>query len=298
VSLLIFFEKIERLAFPLVALGVAVLVWILPNLLTHTVQIVSLAAVVALLGLPHGALDPWIAKTMRVHNTRLHVFVFTSAYVLISMAVIVAWVWTPIVCLLVFLLISGWHFSGDWDQTLHWVWRRSLGFLLLLMPISFHTQEVAMLFWYLSGDGATAMVNSLVLPQWGVGLCMVIIAGVTFVQRQWPVAIEVLALLVLAFAAPPLVYFALYFCLLHSPRHMANIFRQVPATDHAKLIRMMCFYTAAAALGLGLLAWLWSAAPANTLLVRVVFVGLAAVTVPHMILIGAASWRLDRQQYR
>lgn len=286
-----FFHTIERLAFPLAALLAVVWVGVGASPIPLSVQIVGLAVVVVALGLPHGALDPWIAQSMRMVNGRLQRWVFDGAYVLVCAAVIVAWVWAPVVCLAVFLLISAWHFSGDWSATLHWVWQRSVGVLLLLMPIGFHTPEVAWLFAHLSGEGGAVLAFALALPAWWLAAWMAVIVVAAVVQQQSTAALEVLALLVLAWTVPPLIYFALYFCLLHSPRHMANIFRQAPHPAHAQLLRMMLWYTLASVVGLGVLAWLWSATPANTQLLRVVFVGLAAVTVPHMMLIGAVSWR-------
>lgn len=285
------FDKASRWGFPLATLWTLAWVWALPDLMSHTVQMLGMALVVLLLGLPHGALDPWLAQSLKWQDSARQRWVFNAVYGLLSVSVVVAWVFFPVLCLGVFLLISAWHFSGDWDANLPWVWRRALGALLLLMPVGFHTQEVAVLFAHLSGDGGAALAHGLALPAGALALGMVLIASAAAAQRQWALVIELLLLVLLAFAAPPLVYFALYFCLLHSPRHMAHIFQQSPRSEHAGLVRMMGRYTAATLVGLAGLAWLWSSASTDTLLMRVVFVGLAALTVPHMALIGLASWR-------
>jgi len=96
-------------------------------------------------------------------------------------------------------------------------------------------------------------------------------------------------LLVLAFVAEPLVYFALYFCALHSLRHLAGLFREAPASEQGRLWRMTFVYTVATVVLAGVLLALWSHLPIDTLILQLVFIGLAAVTVPHMMLMGWAA---------
>jgi Brp/Blh family beta-carotene 15,15'-monooxygenase len=88
-----------------------------------------------------------------------------------------------------------------------------------------------------------------------------------------------------------LVYFTLYFCLLHSPRHLAGLLIAAPTPEHPRLAKMMVIYTAATMVLLGVLWWLWSALPANTLILKIIFIGLAAVTVPHMMLISTVQFQ-------
>lgn len=289
-------KTVSRWVFPLASGTAVAFVWAFPHLVSYTVQMVILAVVVLLLGLPHGALDPWLARSTKLQGRLGSRFVFHAVYLLLCLLVVLAWVLFPTACLLVFLAISAWHFSTDWRQRLTWVWRASLGALLLLMPIGFHTEEVAVLFAHLSGEGGAALAHALALPIWILAFLMALLASVAAVNRQWPLAMELLVLLLLAYTVPPLVYFALYFCLLHSPRHMVEVFEQAPHREHAALVRTMGFYTAAAVMGLLGLAWLWSSVSADTLVMRVVFVGLAALTVPHMAVIGMASWRRRHSQ--
>ena len=288
------FDKVSRWVFPLAALWTLAWVWALPDLMSHTVQMLGLALVVLLLGLPHGALDPWLAQSLNWRGKALPRWVFNAVYGLLSVSVVVAWVFFPVLCLGVFLLISAWHFSGDWDANLPWLWRRALGALLLLMPVGFHTQEVGVLFAHLSGAGGTALAHGLAWPAWALALGMLFIASAAAAQRQWLLVIEVLLLVLLAFAAPPLVYVALYFCLLHSPRHLAHIFRREQPVTHRQLLRTMGVYTFLTLLGLAVMALLYRAAPLDTVLMRVVFIGLAALTVPHMLLIFALRGQGNR----
>jgi Brp/Blh family beta-carotene 15,15'-monooxygenase len=283
---------LERLLFPVAAFFVIALLALTPTLLPPTFQLVGLAIVVALFGMPHGALDPWIAEKIGVRRTRRHMFAFHLLYLLIAALVVVIWTVLPVASLLVFLTISAWHFSGDWSHDMGRLTRLGVGLLLLLMPIGFHTENVALLFSYLSGDGGQALAHTLSLPVWFLVVAMLALAELAAWRRQWLAGLELLGLLALAYMAPPLVYFALYFCLLHSPRHLLGLFREAQPSQRPRLIWMAINYTVATLLLLGALAWFWShqdaTTPLNALITKLVFIGLAAVTVPHMLLIGAA----------
>lgn len=146
---------LERLLFPVTAIVVLGLLNLTPNLLSPTVELIGLAIVVALFGMPHGALDPWIAEKMGLIRTRTEAVAFNLVYLLIAALVVVVWtVFRLAACW--FLAISAWHFSGDWSHDMGRLTRLGVGLLLLLMPIGFHTDEVAMLFNHLSGDGANS----------------------------------------------------------------------------------------------------------------------------------------------
>ncbi len=286
---------LERLLFPVTAIFVIALLALTPSLFSPTLQLVGLAVVVALLGMPHGALDPWIAEKIGLSRTRTENVAFNLVYLMIAALVVVIWTVLPVTSLLVFLAISAWHFSGDWSHDMGLLPRLGVGLLLLLMPIGFHTDNVALLFSYLSGDGGQTLAHTLSLPVWFLVVAMLVLAELAAWRRQWLAGLELLGLLALAYVAPPLVYFALYFCLLHSPRHLLGLFREAPSSQKPRLVRMAVAYTVVTIILLGALAWFWRnqglAEPPNALLTKLVFIGLAAVTVPHMLLIAWAHVR-------
>jgi len=121
---------------------------------------------------------------------------------------------------------------------------------------------------------------------------MVLIAYAALTKATQAMA-DFVALLVLSYVAPPLVYFALYFCLLHSPRHLIGIFRSADTNHHKRLAKMMAVYTLLTLVPIGLLAGYWFDLAADALYLRLVFIGLAAVTVPHMLLIAFKQYRVS-----
>jgi len=219
----------ERLLFPAITVAAALILWLKPDALPLDVQLMMLALLVIVFGLPHGALDPWIAERIGFVSTKPRMIGFNVIYLAIAAVVVLVWLWLPVWSLAIFLAISAWHFSGDWQSDLG-LWPRVLaGLLLLLMPIGFHAQEVAVLFGHLSGPGGQQLADALALPSWLLGLGIVGLVTLAIWLGRWHAALEYASLLVLAYIAPPLVYFALYFCALHSLRHMSSGSPQVMA---------------------------------------------------------------------
>lgn len=285
---------IERLVFPIIAFVVTALWMVMPGLVSPNLQIFGLAVMVILLGLPHGALDPWVAELVGLSQTPQQAIMFNAAYLLIAGLVVLVWIWFPVISLMVFLVISAWHFSGDWKHDHSMLLRICAGVLLLLMPISFHTENVAFIFTQLSGAGGGSLAYSLAVPE-GVAISsMAVLITVTGYKHKWLSALEYAGLLGLAYVATPLVYFTLYFCLLHSPRHLSGLLRYANPKQRPRLLRMALTYTILTIILIAILYYFWSELPIDSLILRLVFIGLAAVTVPHMILIALAHVRLKQ----
>jgi Brp/Blh family beta-carotene 15,15'-monooxygenase len=278
--------KSAQRVFPLSALLCIVLLNISFDFFSPTAQLIVLGVVIALFGLPHGALDPWIAERIGLQNTPQQRFLFNVGYLALAALVILFWWWLPALSLTIFLGISAWHFSADWAPSLSAPLRLIAGALLLLMPISFHTESVSMIFQQLSNVEGGKLASTLALPAWFLVTMMAVITAVTVWKQQWQMSLEFISLIALAYFTPPLIYFTLYFCLLHSPRHLYGLFSDAPTAEHPRLMRMMVTYTLATLLLLVVLWWIWPVLPINTLILKFIFIGLAAVTVPHMVLIA------------
>jgi len=286
--LLIVLFKSARLLFPLAVLLCIVSSSLFSDVLTPTMQLVGLGVVIILFGLPHGALDPWIAQKIGFRDSLTKIIVFTTGYLAIAVLVVLIWLWLPALSLSIFLLISIWHFSDDWVKSLNMPLRLCAGLLLLLMPIGFHTEAVHTIFQQLSGPTGGSLALILALPSGLLITAMLMTTACAVWKRQWRCSLELISLLCLAYFVDPLIYFTVYFCLLHSPHHLSGLLISAPITEHSRLAWMMLIYTIATLVLLGGLWWLWSSLPTDTLILKLIFIGLAAVTVPHMMLVGAA----------
>jgi Brp/Blh family beta-carotene 15,15'-monooxygenase len=250
-----------------------------------TLQLLMLVPAVALLGLPHGALDLPIAQSLWPLIGWRSIVGFTVLYVGLALGLIGIWIVFPGPALYAFLIYSMYHFSGDWDEAarpLRWTG----GIAAVGAPALFHQAEVATIFSYLAPDPA-ARLAALLLAVFGVAALTVSIALVAFQPKlRTRAAVEQGIIWVAAVCLAPLVYFIVYFCTLHSVRHFTNALGSVDNKRNA--LRIAAFLSAvtivASLLGLAVLQKSGAQFLEQSIL-QIVFIGLAALTVPHMILV-------------
>lgn len=256
-----------------------------------TLDLVALAAV-ALIGLPHGALDGAIAMHLGLARGPLVFVRFLLLYIGMAGLVVVAWMLAPTVSLLVFLLISMLHF-GTGDARHGAGWLRSVeviahGGLVVVGISQLHHPDVDIIFGYLTGGDTRVVWNVLDIATVVVGIAIVICIGQGLWHRRWRnTALELVGLGILFAMTPPLVGFAVYFCLVHSVRHVTSVLATLRREmSRFALVNQATLLTVASWVA-GALTFSWFADMANPepMLMRVVFIGLAALTVPHMILV-------------
>jgi beta-carotene 15,15'-dioxygenase len=133
-----------------VLLGLILLTWqFFQGILPQNVQIVFFVSLILLTGIPHGALDHLIQeatdkKFNRVYNSKM----FSVKYLTIMAVYALAWVWFSGLSLMIFLIISAWHF-GETDlekapkNALIWSFTRLIyGFYILAFILLTHIEEV------------------------------------------------------------------------------------------------------------------------------------------------------------
>ena len=264
-------------------LSAAVVLGLRPS---STTQLVLLAAAVIVLGLPHGALDPLVAQCVFRGTSRVF---FYASYLIASALVILAWIAWPKLALGCFLLIAAFHFGSDLaDEGRVWI-RTFYGLTVLAVPCVLHGADVAAIYEQLAGQSTGDYVA---FSKW-----IAYVAGATIfgdallkMKSQPRRAAEVVAILLSGILLPPLLYFCCYFGLLHSPRHLIETASSLGLKTLRTALALIAAIVAAtlclATIGWGMLSRV--SVPHRMLLV--VFVGLAALTVPHMLLEGCV-WR-------
>lgn len=259
------------------------------------VQTAVIAVLVAVLGLPHGALDPVVARRVGLWRTPAGLAVFTLGYIAVSAAVVGVWFIAPVLSLLVFLVISAAHFGGDWNADRPWPWRLIAGAGLLSLPALADRAAVADIYVVLAGERAAeiATVQTNLAPLLLIGM---VAAAVSAARRRPHEGIELVIAALLALTTPPLVFFIVYFCLLHSARHLREGFRDERGTlPRRTTIAIVVAATAGPLLvALGVLATTTGPGALDERLLQLVFIGLAALTVPHMIVVALGDRALAR----
>ena len=263
------------------------------------VQAAVLGVLVATLGLPHGALDPLIARRAGLWRTPLGFAGFNLGYLAIVALVVGVWLLAPTPSLVGFLVVSGIHFGADWNGGRSVVLRSLTGVGLLTLPAFAHHDEVSGIYRTLAGSGG-GVVADVQLWLGPVAIVAMLIGAALALRRRPTDALEILLAAILALVAPPLIFFALYFCALHSARHLRHGFAEERGSGRlAVLITVVYTVVPIVAVGILTAVFVGDFAPGGSLadgwIIRLVFIGLAALTVPHMIVIAVGELRVRRQ---
>ncbi|MDX1625338.1 MAG: Brp/Blh family beta-carotene 15,15'-dioxygenase [Wenzhouxiangellaceae bacterium] len=282
-------------------------------------QLLLVAAPIALLGVLHGGADPWAGDAVFSSiSRRWRRAAFLGAYLGITIAVLACWALAPVATLVGFLLISILHFGEQDARSFRLdpepLSLSVLGAIPVLGPSLAHPEAVGTIFAWLVGAepaSAAALLRGLAPPLtavWCVGAGL-LVARVALERsadaRALVVGIVLLSALMVA--APPLIAFAFYFCLLHSAGHLLDLARRIPGPWRSWsagqwIARLLP--ASAGAVALGFFGWLAlpalqpDAVPMQDALARAVFWGLAALTVPHVLLHAALERRLGDDSKR
>ena len=255
------------------------------------VNLLALGGVV-LIGLPHGAFDGAIAACLGQANRPVAMIRFIILYVALAGLVVGLWLVFPVASLVGFLGISIVHFGlGDARAGTGWfrfVQAVAHGGVVVAGISQSHRLEVDVIFGYLIGGDAAPVWMAIDVASVMIVVALAIYAWRAFWDARWRFGFLEAGLLILLFAAvPPLVGFALYFCCVHSARHLWSVWTAVKAEfpRHKLFTGAMAFTLASWGAGAAVFWWCASFMIVESALLRVVFIGLAALTVPHMILV-------------
>jgi Brp/Blh family beta-carotene 15,15'-monooxygenase len=261
-------------------------------------SLVALAFVVVI-GLPHGAFDGAIARHLGYSRTLGGLIKFITVYLCLAGAVVAFWVWQPGLALALFLLISAVHFGyGDATATngiARAVQIAAHGGVAVFGISLFHLQQVTPIYAALTnGDIMLAVMMTEMFPIFIMPVAALYLIAAISDAGLRPRLVELALLCLLLSVVPPLVGFAIYFCVIHTGRHMRQIWDRVSShvTPRHILSQAMLFTLASWGGGAMMLWWLDSGNISQDLL-QVIFIGLAALTVPHMILVDGLFRRRD-----
>ena len=244
------------------------------------------------MGIPHGALDGAISVTLGfTKNFYLQVrFIFT--YLLIAFLVVVLWYFLPVFSLIIFLLASIFHFGcGDlnWKNNIfYYIGGYAHGGLVVLGIIFFNKNEVDHLFSILSGNQLYLLWQFLyvVLIGWLSSLIYLLFKyKKIIISKKYIKMSSLMVLVILLF--PPLPAFAVYFCSIHSTHHIKRILPTLlNFMEKKKILNLMIFFSVLSWLGGGIAYYILLNLNSYTdTIIKVTFIGLAALTFPHMILV-------------
>jgi Brp/Blh family beta-carotene 15,15'-monooxygenase len=268
----------------LVALGSA----LAPSLDPLT-SLLLIATLIFFLGVPHGALDPCFAQKLFAVKGWQAWLVFVVIYLGLAGGVVLIWWQVPLVFMSAFLIISILHFSRDLAPTTPRITKLLYGGAIIVLPALLHFSEMLELFTLIvPAENAQTIMEILRTLTWpwvaglAISLCLT-------VNKNWQTGFEIFSVSLLALVAQPLIAFTVYFCGMHSLRHMLRT-QQYVNLPVSRLV-WTCLSPMLGVSVLIALGWLYLPASSfDSRILQFVFVTLAALTVPHMLLVDRARY--------
>jgi beta-carotene 15,15'-dioxygenase len=270
--------------------------------LTQVINEPLLAAVLILtLGVPHGSFDVLLIK-QKLHgpnNTKYKLIRLIAIYVGMALTMLLFWWASSGLALVFFLLISAYHFGGDWvpdslnttdsnkdkSKYTNALVRFVVGSALLCSTTLLHSEEVKTIFsWLTKTENASVLstyMKFIALPLLGIG----IVTFSMFVFDSFLGFIELILVFSAAISLPPITFFVIYFCLLHSIRHLFEVQTKLSALNRNTIVKGALPYGLVAIISCLVGATFFNQLTVGPALLSAVFIGLAALTVPHMILV-------------
>lgn len=289
--------KFQGILFSLLAWTALLAIHFLPDLSTE-VQLLILSPIILFMGVPHGALDTVYARQFVGIKSISGWGLFSLAYVLAAALVVGLWRVAPGIFLAAFLLISAFHFSGDPEgEKISMLFRVLYGGSVILCPLVLHHSEVLRIFAYLAGytnaQIIVATLNWIAWP-WTIAICMAAIVGV---KKEPLRSLELASVAALLIFLPPLLGFTIFFCGMHSARHVLRTRDYSLEGNLGALMRIALWPMALTVTGVAVAWWLSDGIDLDMRLAQLLFVGLAALTVPHMLVIEnvrLTGWTVGR----
>ena len=217
--------------------------------------------------------------------------VFLMSYLFVGAAVALGWFLVPAVTVLVFFLLSAWHFGLEEEpDSLRAPWQHlaavAQGGMIIWVPALFRPDEMNSLLARViptSADVENTLMPIVRTVAPGLACVLLIHVATTLHYRRWE-SVRIACTAAMCAVAPLLVSFTVYFCGWHSLRALVTLRHEHFGAWRSFILQLLPLTLATLLLGVAT-AWYWSGVEEiPTALVRTTFIGLSAIAVPHLIM--------------
>ena len=256
------------------------------------------------IGVSHGSLDHVKGKKLFNILNISKISIFYFSYILIAILVIIIWIKIPFISLMCFLLVASYHFGKEDTQFLmneNSYFNQLLfflkGLLIIAAPMFFHFDETIIIFKLLLVDNEIFYstlefieVNKIV----PIAIILSSLSGICLLLRKFEIKkfivfLDYFSILVLNYYLTPLVAFTIYFCFLHSIRHSITLIYEIDKNNFKnglkifgqKALPLTVLTAIFCLIGLYLLNNNYDF---NSSILKIIFIGLASLTFPHILL--------------
>ena len=246
---------------------------------------------ISTIGVSHGALDHEKGKKIIKLFKLKKIELFYSAYVSLSLIIILLWSIAPIITLIIFLIVASYHFGKE-DSVFGKIKYNHFsnilfffkGSIIVLAPLYFSQEETFEIFKILNVNIKTINQDFL------LALILLSLLSNFLLKKNILIhSIDTLSIIIINWAFSPLVAFTIYFCFLHSIRHSFSLIYEINKNNFKKGSNLFIKKALPLTVLTGLiflisLYVLNNYFLLNSAILKVIFIGLASLTFPHILL--------------
>ena len=253
---------------------------------------------ILIIGISHGSLDNIKGKKLLKAFGYKSDFLFYFIYLLISFLIIILWLILPNSILLIFLIVAAFHFGKE-DTVFPFKRKFFMSEILFFLkgssvitaPLLFQRDATIVIFKNLNFHVFESSIFSnqfLIMFLCLSFLSSIYISNKKNIDLKALMIMDFLSLIVLNFFLTPILAFTLYFCFLHSIRHSLSLIfeldksfksgskkflsKAIPLTLVTGIIFLIAIY------------FLNNFYELDEAIYKVIFIGLASLTFPHILL--------------
>jgi len=248
------------------------------------------------IGISHGSLDHIKGKKLIKYFGYKSMGIFYLIYLLIGAVIILIWLIFPKSLLFLFLIIAAYHFGKEDSEFINQKEKFELiyflkGSLIITSPLFFHKEETLAIFetlnFYISNN---LIISNEILF---IFILLSLISGIILslnksIEVKSLLLMDYLSILILNYFLNPIIAFTIYFCFLHSIRHSISLIREINKNLTKGLpifIKKALPLTILTIFGYVVsISILNNYNEFNETIYRVIFIGLASLTFPHILL--------------
>ena len=245
------------------------------------------------IGLPHGSFDGAVASLVGFNN-RKQFLQFLIYYLALFFIVIVFWLYFPIVALFIFIIMTIAHFGlCDWTNFRIKKYKFSVSFTygmtIIFGIIFFNENQSFLIFEYLTNDKIYLIQKYFYIPYFLTLISIIYFIYISIFEKKLRKGvIEISFLLFIFYFFDPLLSFAIYFCFFHTYKHLKHLIKNIYLNLKNKkfvIYSTLIFTVVSWVGGLGIVYYLIQNLSLYESILKVIFIGLAALTLPHMLLV-------------
>ena len=256
------------------------------------------------IGVSHGALDHLKGKKLLTILNIKKFYIFYLIYILLALSVILVWTIVPAITLIVFLAVASFHFGKEDTQFL--INKNSnlisilyffRGILIIITPLYFNFDETVTIFKMLLIDSeqfysSLGFIEKYKIIEIAIGLSAlssIILFLREFNIKKFAIFLDFFSIIILNYYLSPLVAFTIYFCFLHSIRHTISLAIEMDNSNLKNGLKLFAqkalpLTVLTAILSLLGLYFLNNVYELNSAILKIIFIGLASLTFPHILL--------------